>query len=245
MDRILVWDLPVRLFHWLLAGGFAAAAMITLILGEHSPWFPYHAVIGLTLGLMILLRALWGIVGTRHARFAAFAFAPSAVLRYVKQARAGAGERHAGHNPASAYAIFAMLALTAALVVTGLMLGRGVKQVKETHELLAYAMVGVVIVHVLGVLLHTIRYKEAVTLSMIHGYKNADAAEAIPSPRFAAAVFFLLIVSVWAISLTRGLDAATGRMDVPLLGVRLQIGEIEGEGRPAGPGERRHRDDDD
>ena len=79
MRRTLVWDIPTRLFHWLFAGGFIAAAVIALGQSDDSPLFPYHGIIGLALGLMLVLRVLWGIVGTRHARFGSFAFGPRAV----------------------------------------------------------------------------------------------------------------------------------------------------------------------
>lgn len=80
MARTLVWDLPTRLFHWIFAFGFAIAAVIALGLGDDSPAFPLHALIGLVLGMAIALRVMWGFVGSRHARFASFAFGPSAVL---------------------------------------------------------------------------------------------------------------------------------------------------------------------
>ena len=79
MRRTLVWDIPTRLFHWLFAGGFIAAAVIALGQGDDSPLFPYHGMIGLALGLLLVLRVVWGFVGSRHARFGSFAFGPRAV----------------------------------------------------------------------------------------------------------------------------------------------------------------------
>jgi cytochrome b len=111
MTRVLIWDLPTRLFHWLLSGGFTAAAAISLILGEDSPLFPYHAIIGLTIALMVCLRVIWGIIGTRYARFGTFIFGPGAVVEYMKGTLLGGGKRYIGHNPGSAIAIFALLAL--------------------------------------------------------------------------------------------------------------------------------------
>ncbi|MEK6703581.1 MAG: cytochrome b/b6 domain-containing protein, partial [Planctomycetota bacterium] len=150
MNRIPIWDLPTRLFHWLFAGGFAGAAVIALVLGEHSTLFPYHSIIGLTLGLMVALRVVWGLVGTRYARFSSFAYGPGALIAYIKGVLFGGDKRHVGHNPGSAYGVFAMLALVAALAVTGVMLALGNKGVKEIHELLTWVMVGFVGVHVLG-----------------------------------------------------------------------------------------------
>jgi hypothetical protein len=67
-SRALVWDLPVRLFHWLFAGGFIAAAIIALVLGDDSLLFPFHAIIGLVLVFLVVLRVIWGFIGSRYAR---------------------------------------------------------------------------------------------------------------------------------------------------------------------------------
>lgn len=247
---ILIWDLPVRLFHWLLAGGFAAAAIIALTLGEHSRFFPYHMMIGLTLALMVLLRIVWGIVGTRHARFSAFAFGPGSVLAYLRGVATGKGPRHIGHNPASAWAIFAMLALILALAATGIGMSLGYEAAEEIHEPLAWATIAVIAAHVLGVIVHTIRHREPITLAMIDGRKDADPAMAIPGARPIVGVVFLAAVGWWAFSLVSAYDAAAGTTRIPLIGTTLALGESEG-GEQGGRGAEReherggHDDDDD
>ena len=232
MNRTLVWDLPVRLFHWLFAAGFVAASVISLILGEHSPLFPYHAIIGLVLGAMVALRIVWGIAGPRWARFGSFVFGPGEIARYTIGAMVGGGrgKRYIGHNPGSAVAIFAMLALILGLTVTGIMMARGNEGPKELHELMAYAMCAVVGVHILGVVLHTVRHRENLTLSMIRGTKDVDAAEGIGSSRPVAGVVFLALVGALAAGLLRNYDAGTQSTTVPLIGAALQIGEDEGGG---------------
>ncbi len=105
MLRVLIWDLPTRLFHWLFAFGFGIAAMLALGLGEDSRLFPYHAIIGLTLAAMVVMRILWGVIGSRYARFGSFLFKPSDVARYMGGVLTGRGRRHAGHNPGSAYLV--------------------------------------------------------------------------------------------------------------------------------------------
>ncbi|MBL0928386.1 MAG: cytochrome b/b6 domain-containing protein [Phycisphaerales bacterium] len=244
MAPTLIWDLPTRLFHWTLAAGFAAAALIALALGEHSALFPYHAIIGLTLALMVALRAVWGLVGSRYARFGSFAFGPGAVVEYLRGTLLGGGKRHVGHNPGSAYAIFAMLALLAALAATGVMLGRGNEGVKEAHELCAYALLGVVGVHILGVLVHTLRHRENITAGMIHGRKLAEPGEGIGSARPLAAAAFLVITGAWAFGLVRGYDPATRAVRLPLSGVVIHVGEPGGDRAEPGPGGRRRGDDD-
>lgn len=229
MSHALIWDLPTRVFHWLLAAGFAAAAVIAMVLDDDGPLFPYHAVIGLTLAAMVAMRIIWGIVGTRYARFGSFAFGPRAVVAYIKGAIFGGGTRHLGHNPGSAYAIFAMLLILGIMAVTGVMLGRGNESVKEIHELAANVMLAFVGIHILGVAFHTLRYRDNITASMIHGRKSAEAAHAIPSARPIVAVVFLALTAAWAAGILWNYDPATKRTTLPLIGTALQLGEAEGE----------------
>lgn len=245
MAQILIWDLPTRLFHWLLAAGFGSAAFIALVLGEHSAVFPYHAMIGLALGLMVVMRLVWGIVGTRHARFGSFAYGPAAVVAYAKETLRGGDGRYAGHNPGSAYAIFAMLGLVLALCTTGVFLGLGYESWKDVHELCAYAMLGVVVVHILGVALHTLRHRENLTAGMIHGRKRAEPSEAIASARPIVACALLLITGAWIVGLLRGYNPASQATTIPLTGITLQLGESEEEGGNADEGREDHDDDDD
>src|SRR5690606_38982941 len=144
---------------------------------------------------------------------------------YMKGVLIGGGKRHLGHNPGSAVAIFALLALVLALAVTGFMLGQGNEAIKEVHEILAWTSVGGVVVHVLGVAFHTIRHRENITASMIHGKKRADASDAINSAKPIAAVLFLIIAGGWAVGLLRSYNPATQTTTLPLLGTSLALGE--------------------
>lgn len=230
MKRVLIWDLPTRLFHWLLSGGFIAAALISLLLGDESPLFPYHAIIGLTIALMVCLRVVWGIAGTRYARFGTFVFGPRAAIEYMKGTLVGGGTRHIGHNPGSALAIFALLGMVLALGVSGIMMSQGNESVKDLHEILAWVTAAVVVVHVLGVALHTIRHRENITASMIHGRKHAEPSDAIASSRPIMAVVFLVIVAAWVGTLLRNYRPATQTTTLPVIGTLLQLGERENDG---------------
>src|SRR5512139_2829983 len=106
---ILVWDLPTRVFHWLLALSFAGA----YVTAESERWRLVHVTLGYTLGGLLVFRLLWGLMGTRHARFASFVRGPAAVLRYLRSLVSGHPEYYTGHNPAGALAIVALLVLGA------------------------------------------------------------------------------------------------------------------------------------
>lgn len=193
----------------------------------------------LVIALAIVCRVAWSIVGTCDARFASFLFGPGAVLEYMKGALIGRGKRHSGHHPGPAVAIFALLALVLTLAVTGFMMGQGNEAIREVHEILLWATVGVVIVHVLGVTRHTTRYRENITASMIHGKKHAEPSDAIVSPRPIVAVLFLVIAGGWAVGLVLNDNAPTQTTRLPLIGTSLQLGENDNErGKGRGPDQR-------
>ena len=227
MQTTVVWDLPTRLFHWLLAAGVFTAFLIAQFAGEHSPLFPYHAMLGIVLGAMVILRIVWGFVGTRYARFASFLFSPLAVVTYIKGVIRGDGERHVGHNPGSSYAIFAMLGLVLLIVVTGLLMSSGNEGAEDVHAIAAYGLIAVVCIHVLGVIVHTVRQHENITLSMISGTKQTDPDHGIRSTAPVAGVLFLLMLLLLAGGLYRNYDANTRATKLPLLGTTIQLGEAE------------------
>ena len=242
MKRILVWDLPTRMFHWLLAAGFLTAFTIGSAVSHHDATFPLHMVVGLVLGLMVVLRLVWGFVGTRHARFKDFLYGPKAVIAYMRGVRSGEGKPHVGHNPGSSWAIYAMLSLVLGMVVTGLLAVDGVHEAGDLHSALSTILLIVVIAHVLGVIVHTWRHGENITMSMVHGKKDADEAYAISGTRPLIALVFLLLTGLWGWRLGAGYDGATRRLTVPIVGAQLQLGEADGgEHGGAAPA---HDDDD-
>lgn len=125
-------------------------------------------------------------------------FTPDKVVAYTVGVFKVKGSRHIGRNPGSAYAIFAMLALMLALAATGVMMGQGNESVEGLHAFLAYAMLVVIGAHILGVVVHSIRHRENITASMIHGHKSAEAGDSIRSSHPLAALAFLAIAGLWA-----------------------------------------------
>lgn len=84
MNQILVWDLPTRVLHWLFAGSLSGALVIGFGFDDEHPWFAYHMLLGLVAGLVLCMRLALGIVGSRHARFSAWAWSPRELIRYVR-----------------------------------------------------------------------------------------------------------------------------------------------------------------
>jgi cytochrome b len=200
-------------------------------------------MLGVIVGVMVVLRIVWGFIGTRYACVVSFLFSPLAVIVYLKGVVTGVGGRYVGHNPGSSYAIFLMLGLTLVVATSGLLMSGGNEAVAEMHSIAAYALIGVVIIHILGVILHTIRYRENITLSMVTGRKDAEAVDGIPSAAPMAGGVFALAAVLLAGGLYHNYDTAGRRTTVPVIGTVIQLGEAEGEqGQvPGSP----HRDEDD
>lgn len=248
MKRILVWDLPTRLFHWLLAGSFIAAFAIANFVDDESAAFVVHMLLGAVMGVMVVLRVLWGFVGSRYARFGSFAFGASDVIAYLKGTVRGEGKRYLGHNPGSSVAIWAMLALTLGLGISGALMSSN-EALEEVHEVLAYALLTVVVTHVAGVVWHTLRHRENITASMVTGYKEGEPEAAIPSVHPVAAVVFLVLTAAWAALLVQGYDGVTRTVTLPLVGTQLRLGERPevggGDGEALGASRAEHGEEDD
>jgi cytochrome b len=244
MRNKLVYDLPTRVFHWLFAALFLTAFFIAKTIDDDSPIYSLHSLAGLTMGFMVILRVVWGVVGTRHAKFSGFALNPVQLLEYFKGILTGSKRRWAGHNPASSWAALVMMALALGLGVTGYLMTSGPDKetYEDVHELFANGFIVVVILHVAGIVLHTIRHKEIIALSMMDGKKkDVSAEDAIDSSRSAVGVMFLGLVVVFATYLYSNYDGQKRSLNV--FGVSLQLGENEeGESNQEQKGEEHEGD---
>ena len=108
-NRILVWDLPTRLFHWLLSATVAGAMGIAFVVDDNSLLFQFNMVIGLIVAFLVILRIFWGFIGTRYARFGSFLFGPKALIEFLRGILQQTDKTYAGHNPCSGIAMYAML----------------------------------------------------------------------------------------------------------------------------------------
>jgi len=189
---ILVWDMPVRVFHWLLALSFVGA----YITAESERWRLLHVTLGYTMAGLIAFRVLWGFIGTRHARFSDFLRGPRAVTRYFGALLRGRPEHHVGHNPAAALAIVAMMVLTGVIAASGWATYNDVggDWLEEVHEAAANVMLGIVGIHIAGVLLSSWLHHENLTAAMLTGRKQGLPEEGIRSAWRTAGVLMLVAV---------------------------------------------------
>jgi cytochrome b len=234
--RRLVWDAPVRVFHALMIVSFAGAWLT----GDSERWRVAHIGFGYTMAGLVAFRLLWGVVGTRHARFAAFVRGPSAALRYLFSLAQGRPEHHVGHNPAGALAIVGLLGLTAVVVASGWLTlnDLGGEWLEEWHEGAAEALLVLVGVHLAGVLAGSLAHRENLVGAMITGRKRATAAQGIPRAHVGVAA--LLLAAVIGFWIWQGFAAPA-----PTAADGTDRAASSEQPRDAGHGRRRGRDDDD
>lgn len=193
--RILVWDLPTRVFHWLLAISFAAA----FLTAESERYRNVHVLFGYTVLGLVAFRIVWGLVGTRHARFRSFVYGPRRVVTYVKSLLTRSPQHYLGHNPAGSWAIFALLALSGLAGASGYAAYNGIAGhwMGEVHETLAYTLLGVVIVHIAGVLVSSVLHRENLVRSMLSGYKSGSAGGIRARHRVIGAALAAAVALFW------------------------------------------------
>lgn len=167
--KILVWDFPVRVFHWLMVASFAGAWLTA----ESERWRQIHVTLGYTIAGLVAFRILWGLVGSRSARFASFVRGPVAAARYVGSVLAGRAEHYTGHNPAGALAIIALLLLAVGVTASGWANFNeiGGHAMEEVHEAAATIMLMVIGVHLLGVAIGSWVHRESLVRAMVTGRK--------------------------------------------------------------------------
>jgi cytochrome b len=190
--RTLVWDLPVRVFHWMLVLSFFGA----YVTAESERWRDVHVLLGYTAGVLVVFRLLWGLIGTRYARFASFVYRPSEVAAYLRSLLSRQPKHYVGHNPAGAVAIFALLALLVVTVVTGwaAFVEVGPHAMEDIHETAGNLALVLVIVHVAGVVVSSYMHRENLVRSMVTGYKPV-AAPAAAGPRFVVALALVAVIA--------------------------------------------------
>jgi cytochrome b len=206
-----VWDLPVRIFHWSLVGA-VVTAFVTNKLGVS--YFKYHVWAGYAVIVLVAFRIVWGVVGTRHARFWNFLRGPSTTLAYARDLVAGKDAHYAGHNPLGALMVLLLLALLAAQAAFGLFANDEILEagpfagivskavslgLTSLHRKLFYVIAGAAALHVGAVLWHWRVKGENLIAAMITGKKSAhlvERHEEIRSSRGLRAIALLLVIGL-------------------------------------------------
>lgn len=176
-DKVKVWDLPLRFFHWTLVIAIAIALISS---EEESVLNQWHVLAGWVVAVLIAFRCVWGFVGGEHSRFSDF-IRPVRIGDHVSGLLRGHSEASLGHNPLGAVAVLILLALAAATVWTGAF---GGERAEEFHEIIAWTLLAMVGIHVAAVIIMSAMERESLIRAMISGNKPAarhpGAADARP-----------------------------------------------------------------
>lgn len=177
IQRILIWDAPTRVFHWLQAISFVGAYLTS----ESERNRDIHVAFGYTLLGLIVFRLVWGFLGTRCARFSSFLFKPGEIIAYLLSLLKGNPKHYLGHNPAGSVSVWLLLALGSSLCVTGVLALQDDASdlVVKMHGVATKIMLAVVLLHIVGVLVSSVLHRENLLRSMITGFKSAEVNEGI------------------------------------------------------------------
>jgi cytochrome b len=225
-----VWDLGVRLFHWLLVAAIATA-LVTGLSGPRN-WLNVHIAAGAAIGGLVAFRILWGFVGSTYARFSGFPVRPSAIKADLAGLVAGRRPQYLGHNPLGSLMALALLAIALFAVMTGVVTLGGVDKqgplafvtsyragntTQGVHQALAYGLLALIAGHLLGVAYESAHGQRDLVRAMITGKKAASVAPGCKArPEKARPILAALVMALLLAAVARGVAVLSAR---PALGV--------------------------
>jgi len=169
-DSVKVWDLFVRVSHWLLVILFAVAWY------SGGIWDNPHLAAGYFIFGLVVARIVWGFVGSPHARFSDFIYGPRTILLHIADMLRMRAPRYLGHNPAGGAMVIMLLATLIVICISGVMMTTdafwGVKWVDRLHETASTIALVLVALHVGGVIFASIEHGENLVRAMIIGRKR-------------------------------------------------------------------------
>lgn len=225
MNRILVFDIAARLFHWAFAVSLVAAIAIGFFVDDEQPLFQLHMIFGIVATFLLVVRIVMGVVGSRYSRFSSYPLRPREIVSYMITAVASKTRLYTGNNPGSALAAVLMFLLVPALLISGI--GYGGEPIKELHELVAWALLAVIVLHLAGLAWHTFRHRENISLAMVTGKKIGKPEDAIASAHPVWGVILLIGSGLWIATLFANHKFNTATVKLPGIGMILQLGENE------------------
>ncbi len=206
---VFIWDLPTRLFHWILVC-LVTLAYVAGNLGGN--WMVTHLRAGEAILALILFRVVWGFLGSTPSRFASFVHGPRAVLRYARDLFASDTPPHPGHNPLGGWSVLAMLALLFVQVVTGLFANDDIfvtgplyawvskaasDRLTKIHLFNRWLLAATVGVHIAAIFFYLFYKRENLILPMITGRKRWRGAPPPPIRRASGLVAVLVALAAF------------------------------------------------
>lgn len=187
-QRVRVWDLPTRVFHWVLVLVVIGSVISAKVGGAAMTW---HFRLGYVVFTLLAFRLVWGVVGGRWSRFASFVRGPGTTLRYLRGDIRADDRFDVGHNPLGAWSVLALLGLLALQVATGLVADDEIANVGPLNRFVAsasaasatswhrtfgqYGLIVLIVLHVGAIVYYLRRWKANLVRPMLHGDKPLPA----------------------------------------------------------------------
>lgn len=212
---VRVWDLPTRLFHWILSLTVVGSLVTGQVGGNALVW---HIRLGLLVLALLVFRLAWGFVGGYWSRFASFLYGPRSVVAYLRGEPGPGGRYDVGHSPVGALSVFALLGLLALQVATGLVADDEIATTGPLYRFVSTAtsgvatgwhkafgkslLIGLVLLHVAAVLYYQWRKRRNLLAPMLHGNMPLPAgtqasADSAGRRILALAVFAAAVALAW------------------------------------------------
>lgn len=203
MSKKLIWDLPIRIVHWLLTVLIFGSWYTVSVAGNMKA----HMLIGQVILCLLVFRVVWGFVGTRYAKFSSFVFGPRTIVAYARTILSRSGGGYAGHNPLGFLAVFAMLLLIGIQVTTGLFAtdgdfyegplnhlvsGSTGRDITDIHYLNFDVLAIMIGIHIVAIFFYLLYKRENLISPMFTGAKTGDALEAIGGSKLGLAIGVLI-----------------------------------------------------
>ena len=181
-QTVLVWDFPVRVFHWLLVVSFTGAWLTS----ESEAQQMIHYAFGYSACALVLFRIIWGIVGTKYARFTQFIKGPVETICHIKSLLTGNQHPGIGHNPAGALAMISLMVLILLIGLTGYWSVREFlgDLMNGAHEAIANLTLIIVVIHIAAAIIMSFLQKENLVRDMVTGNKQGMPEQAIRHPMY-------------------------------------------------------------
>jgi cytochrome b len=207
---VRVWDLPVRLFHWLLVA-LIIVSFTTAQIGGNA--MQIHELSGFTILTLVLFRVLWGVFGSTYARFTDFVRRPGQAIEYARSLTLGRPAFYAGHNPLGGWMIVALLLCLLVQAGTGLFANDDImtegplydwvsKQTSDLlsriHEINFYVLLVLVVLHVAAALYYLWGKRENLILPLFTGRKQLPEAQDVPESRGGPLWLALMLLALCA-----------------------------------------------
>ena len=189
-QSILVWDVPTRVFHWLLVICFAGAWLTS----ESERLQMIHYAFGYSACALVLFRLIWGVVGTRYARFTQFLKGPAEMMKHAKSLLSSHAHSTVGHNPVGGIVMVGLMLLILLIGLTGYF---SVKEflgdlMGEAHEAISSLALAVVVIHIAAAIIMSVLQKENLVKAMVTGKKRGLPEQAIRFPQYLIGLLLIL-----------------------------------------------------